>query len=180
MDLTPDASGEHRGDPAFAIAPNGTRAAIVERLPSPDRMQDGALRVFELEARTSRLLGRLERRSFERPLFSPSGRVLVARRTERSKEHHGKTELVQLDAGSGQVREVLSSWDRWPVPHGFVDEQRLLVTADDEGAHPISPTAASSASPHARLAARTTPSRGTARRSPACATRSFIRPSPSR
>jgi dipeptidyl aminopeptidase/acylaminoacyl peptidase len=137
VDLTPDANAEHRGDPAFAIAPNGTRAAIVERLPSPDRMQDGALRVFELDARTSRLLGKLERRSFERPLFSPSGRVLVARRTERSKEHHGKTELVQLDAESGQVREVLSSWDRWPVPHGFVDEQRLLVTADDEGAHPV-------------------------------------------
>ena len=136
-DLTPDANAEHRGDPAFAIAPNGSRAVIVERRATPERIQDSALRVFDLDARTSRLIGQVERRSFERPLFSPNGRALVAKRMERSKERHGKSELVLCDVETGVVRELLAAWDRWPVPQAFVDEQRLLVTADDEGTHPV-------------------------------------------
>ena len=137
VDLTPEADAEHRGDPAFAIDPSGTRAAIVVRHQTKDRIQDGALRVFDLQARTSRVLGKAERRSYERPLFSPSGRVLLARRSQRSKGNHGKVVLVAFDVDTGGEREHLASWDRWPVPHAFVDEQRVLVTADDEGAHPV-------------------------------------------
>ncbi len=132
-DLTPKADVEHRGDLEWDLSADGTTIAVVERRPGTDRCADSAVRVIDTKTASSKLLGAVANTMLDHVRISPSGRSIACVHQTRSREAHGKSALVVIDSATGSARTMLASWDRWPMPQAFADENTLLVTAEEEG-----------------------------------------------
>ncbi len=132
-DLTPKADIEHRGDLEWDLSADGTTIAVVERRLGADRCTDSAVRVIDTKTASSKLLAAAANTMLDNVRVSKSGRSVACVHQIRSREAHGKSSLVLLDVATGTSRTLLASWDRWPMPQAFVDEQTLLVTAEEAG-----------------------------------------------
>jgi len=139
-DLTPDATWQFTGDFAFVVSHDGAFIAATERVESDDRLCDWAIRLFDRNAGTSRLIAHRAHMEHGHPVFSSDGTYLYFNRQLRSKERHGKVELCATVVSSGATTVLCENWDRWPVPQvAFADgdEDRLVCVADDDGCVPV-------------------------------------------
>ena len=137
IDLTPGATREHAIDPELAVSDDGRHAVVTRGTPGKDRHDDVSLLLFDLDARSSRVLAQADATSFSHPHFSPDGRAVAASRGQRSPQGL-RSALALIDLPGGSMRDVASAWDRWATPHAFSsDGERLFVTADDLGDGPV-------------------------------------------
>ncbi len=132
-DLTPDAVSELAIEPQLDITADGKRALAMWRVPGEDRIDDHHIKVFDLDARTSKLLPQGGSVSSDNARFSPDGKWIAALRDKRSREFIIKPTITLFDE-QGNARELTRAWDRWPHIWDWSGSgQELLVTADDEG-----------------------------------------------
>ncbi len=139
-DLTPDARREYTGDFAFAIAHDGARIAVTERVDSDDRLVDWAIRLIDTTDGKARRLAHGLQVEHGHPLFSRDGSRVYFNRQRRSKERHGKVELCAADIASGAISVLCESWDWWPIPQAVLamgGEEKIIATADDAGCVPV-------------------------------------------
>jgi dipeptidyl aminopeptidase/acylaminoacyl peptidase len=136
-DLTPEATTELAIEPHLDIAADGKRALVGWRTPGKDRVDDLSVLVFDLETRASALLPQDDYTMTEGARFSPDGQTIAAIRATRSAQQVVRPTLTLFDT-SGVARELARDWDRWPhLGDWSADGAQLLVTADDEGLHPV-------------------------------------------
>jgi dipeptidyl aminopeptidase/acylaminoacyl peptidase len=137
MDLTPDATTQLAIEPQLDITSDGKRALAVWREPSADRVGDHKVVVFDLDARTHKVLPQSASTDTESAHFSPDGKTIAAVRAIRSAKIVVRPTLVLLD-DAGKARELALDWDRWPSLAGWThDGTKLIVTADDDGIVPV-------------------------------------------
>jgi dipeptidyl aminopeptidase/acylaminoacyl peptidase len=98
---------------------------------------DHPLVVFDLDARTHKVLPQGPNTDNDGARFSPDGRTIATVRTTRSTQKAVRPTLMRIDE-AGDARELALDWDRWPHLHGWTpDGSKLLVTADDKGLVPV-------------------------------------------
>jgi dipeptidyl aminopeptidase/acylaminoacyl peptidase len=137
IDLTPQATREFAIEPELAASDDGRYAAVTRRTPGKDRVDDVSILLFDLQAKTSRVLAQAEATTFGALRFSPDGKYLAASRGLRSTKGVRET-LSVIDVASGAMRDLATAWDRWASPGAWSgDGRRLYVTADDEGDTPV-------------------------------------------
>ncbi|MDB5872543.1 MAG: family peptidase [Ramlibacter sp.] len=137
VDLTPDVKSEFAIEPQLDITADGKRALAQSRVPGEDRVDDHHIMVFDLDARTHKLLPQGGSVSTENAHFSPDGKTIAAMRDKRTRENVVKPVLTLFDE-QGNARELAKAWDRWPhIWDWSADGRDVLVTADDEGITPV-------------------------------------------
>ncbi|HSI52682.1 MAG TPA: prolyl oligopeptidase family serine peptidase, partial [Ramlibacter sp.] len=137
VDLTPEMKSEFAIEPQLDITADGRRALAQSRVPGEDRVDDHHIMVFDLDARTHKLLPQGGSVSTENACFSPDGKTIAAVRDKRTREHVVKPTLTLFDE-QGNARELAKTWDRWPhIWDWSVDGRDVLVTADDDGMTPV-------------------------------------------
>lgn len=133
-DLTPDAVRQIAIEPGFDLSADGRLAVCTWTSVGVDRIEDKALRVFDLDAATDRFIGVESRVSYEEPKFSPDGRQIAAVRDVRADGLAPTLRLAAFDAVNGARREIASDWDTWPHLFGWTtDGTGLLAGADHRG-----------------------------------------------
>ncbi|HUR90634.1 MAG TPA: S9 family peptidase [Ramlibacter sp.] len=133
VDLTPDVTTQLMIEPHLDIAADGKRALAVWRTMGKDRVDDHVVVVFDLEARTHKVLPQGVNTDSERAFFSPDGKTIACVRSKRSAKNVVRPTLTLLDL-EGKARELALDWDRWPNLEDWThDGSKLLVTADDDG-----------------------------------------------
>ncbi len=139
-DLTPNADRHYTGDFSFAVSHLGAWIAVSERVESDDRLYDPSIRLIDPKNGSSRMIAQGARVEHGHPLFSRDATRLYFNRQRRTAEAHGKVELCMADVASGATTVLCESWDRWPIAQAAFrvgEEERLVVTADDEGHVPV-------------------------------------------
>jgi dipeptidyl aminopeptidase/acylaminoacyl peptidase len=102
-----------------------------------DRVGDHKVVLFDLDARTHKVLPQPAATDSEGAIFSPDGKTIAAVRATRSAKIVVRPTLVLIDL-QGNARELAMDWDRWPHPYDWTpDGRKLLVTADDDGIVPV-------------------------------------------
>ncbi|MGH7912852.1 MAG: prolyl oligopeptidase family serine peptidase [Candidatus Dormibacteraceae bacterium] len=133
-DLAPDARGALL-EASYDVSPDGTRVVttwVVEIDPALPEEQ-----LVLLQRGTRRLLG--SGADFASPAFSPDGSRIVVRRMERGTlEGPGAHSLWLFDVETGEGRDLLQHFDRWPgAPVWSRDGRTIYFVADDGGRAPI-------------------------------------------
>ncbi|MBO0745652.1 MAG: PD40 domain-containing protein, partial [Candidatus Dormibacteraeota bacterium] len=143
-DLTPDAGGSLR-NAAFDVSPDGTRVVTTWSTDIEPALPEA--RLVLLEGGNRRLLG--AGADFGAPAFSPDGGRIVARREERGTlDGPGHVTLWLFDLTTGEDRELLADFDRWPgAPVWSADGETVYFVADDGGRAPIFAVSASGGTP---------------------------------
>lgn len=137
VDLTPDATTQLSIEPHLDIAADGKHALVTWLEPGADRVGDYKVAVFDLHARTHKVLPQGANTDTENAHFSPDGRTIAVVRATRSAQVVVRPTLVLLDL-EGKARELALDWDRWPGLQDWTcDGKHLLVTADDDGIVPV-------------------------------------------
>jgi dipeptidyl aminopeptidase/acylaminoacyl peptidase len=137
VDLTPDATTQLNIEPQLDISADGKRALTVWRETGADRIEDDKVVLFDLDARTHKVLPQAANTGTENARFSPDGHAIAAVRTTRDAKMAVRPTLVLLDT-EGHARELARDWDRWPhLCDWMPDGKHLLVTADDDGIVPV-------------------------------------------
>jgi len=136
-DLAPDVTTQMMIEPHLDISADGKRALVGWNTPGQDREEDRTLVLFDLDARTHKVLPQGANTSSEAALFSPDGRTIACIRSTRSPKDVVRPVLTLLDL-EGAARTLALDWDRWPNLAGWAhDGKSLLVTADDDGLVPV-------------------------------------------
>ncbi len=133
-DLTPDAGGALL-EASFEVSPDGTRVVTTWATDIEPALSERQLVLVEKGAR--RVLG--SGADFGSPAFSPDGARIVARREERgTTEGPGRVTLWMFDLTTGEDRDLLRDFDRWPgAPVWSTDGETIYFVADDGGRAPI-------------------------------------------
>ena len=132
VDLTPDVTTQLAIEPQLDIA-DGRHALAVWRTPGQDREEDQSVVLFDLEARTHKVLPQGANTDSDGARFSPDGKSIAVTRSTRSAQKVVRPTLVLLDL-EGKGRELATDWDRWPhVDDWSPDGKQLFVSADDDG-----------------------------------------------
>ncbi|HYC63613.1 MAG TPA: S9 family peptidase [Reyranellaceae bacterium] len=133
VDLTPEVTTQLSIEPHLDISADGKRALVVWRTTGKDRVQDQSVVVFDLEARTHKVLPQGDNTDSESARFSPDGKTIACIRAVRSAKDVVRPTLTLLDL-DGKARPLALDWDRWPNLYDWTpDGRKLLVTADDDG-----------------------------------------------
>lgn len=133
-DLTPDARRQLAIEPGFDVSDDGKTAVCTWTSVGADRIEDMALRVFDLEAGAERLIGQEARVSYEQPKLAPDGRRVAAVRVLRADRQAPRLRLACIDLGDGAAREIAPDWPTWPQLYGWTpDGAALLAGADARG-----------------------------------------------
>lgn len=136
-DLTPDAVRELGVEPGFDLSADGTRAVCTWTTVGSDRIEDVALRVFELgadlgaEPAAPRLLGSEARVALETPRFSPDGSRIAAVRSARVERLAPIPRLAVFDVRSGARTDVGRGWDACAQLHDWTPDGRALIAGAD-------------------------------------------------
>jgi dipeptidyl aminopeptidase/acylaminoacyl peptidase len=137
FDLTPEVTTEFSIEPHLDISADGARALASWQTLGTDRVDGNALALFDLDARTHKLLPQPANSDTDNAHFSPDGKTIACVRSVRSAQKVVRPTLTLLGL-DGKARELALDWDRWPHVHDWTaDGQRLLVTADDDGVVPV-------------------------------------------
>jgi dipeptidyl aminopeptidase/acylaminoacyl peptidase len=137
VDLTPDVTTELSIEPHLDISADGKRALVIWRAQSDDRVGDHKLVVFDLDARTHKVMPQGANTDNDSAHFSPDGKTIAVVRSTRSAKKVVRPTLMLVDE-SGNARELALDWDRWPHLNDWTsDGRKLLVTADDDGIVPV-------------------------------------------
>ena len=133
-DLTPDAVRQLAVEPGFDLSADGRRAVCTWTSVGVDRIENKALRVFDLDAGTDRLIGVESQVSYEGPKFSPDGAQIAVLRDVRVAHHAPMLRLALFDAASGARTDIAPDWDTWPQVFGWTaDGKGVLAGADLRG-----------------------------------------------
>ncbi len=137
-DLTPEA-GRAYLECGWHLADDGRLLVATEARPAADRLDEHALRLFDLEAGTSRLLGAGERVELAQPRISPDGSQVVAVREVRAAGvcSNPTLHLFDLSEPSGQGRPLAAGWDAWPEAPRWTAAGEVVVTAPLRGDVPV-------------------------------------------
>ncbi|MEJ6022314.1 S9 family peptidase [Ramlibacter sp. PS4R-6] len=137
VDLTPDATTHFNIEPHLDISADGRHALAIWRVTGADRVDDNQLVLFDLDARTHKVMPQAPCTDSEGARFSPDGKSIAVVRSTRSAKIVVRPTLniVGLD---GNAREIAKDWDRWPhIGDWTPDGRQVLVTADDDGLVPV-------------------------------------------
>jgi dipeptidyl aminopeptidase/acylaminoacyl peptidase len=138
VDLTPEARRELAIEPSLDVSDDGRQVAVTWQSTGADRVLDSVVRVFDIDARTSRSFGAATNTNNEVPLFSPDGRTLAVVRGTRSAHTVMRPTLTLIDLASGTLRELGRGLDAWPHPWAWsADGSRIVFTADLDGQVPV-------------------------------------------
>lgn len=143
-DLTPDAGGALL-EASFDVSPDGTRVVTTWMTDIEPALAE--MRLVLLEGGERRLLA--AGADFGSPAFSPDGTRVVAVRSERGTlEGPGHVTLWLFDLTTGEDRELVRDFDRWPgAPAWSTDGETVYFVADDGGRAPIFSVPASGGTP---------------------------------
>lgn len=136
--LTEHADRTYRNASA-TIDATGTKIAIgnLDRHAS-DRMRDGQIEIFDLEANTSRLISPEARDSLIPVAFTPDGNHLIALGWRRVDGSYSMTRLLEIDLSDDAIREIGLDKEISPQIHAISDDgQTLYASADYQGTTPI-------------------------------------------
>ncbi|CAN5314663.1 S9 family peptidase [soil metagenome] len=131
-DLTPDVGRELEVDPSFDIDAAGRVGVVTWETIGPDRIPDKALRVFDLDAGSSRLIAAEPRHEHEQPALSPDGLEVAVVHAQRLDGHVPVLRLATIDLTSGKRRLRATQWDAWPHLYGYTPDGRALVAGADQ------------------------------------------------
>ena len=133
-DLTPDAGGALL-EASYDVSPDGKRVVTTWATDIEPAFAERQLML--LEGGRRRLLA--SGADFGAPAFSPDGTRIVARRAERgTPAGPGPVTLWLFDLNTGEARDLLRDFDRWPgVPVWSADGETVLFVADDGGRAPV-------------------------------------------
>jgi dipeptidyl aminopeptidase/acylaminoacyl peptidase len=110
---------------------------VTRQTAAKDRVYDVSVRLFDLDAGSSRVLAHVDGTACGSPRFSPDGGTLAVAREWRSASGL-RIGLSLIDVASGAVRDIAAGWDRWATPVDFTrDGASLCVIADDQGEQPV-------------------------------------------
>jgi len=138
VDLTPEARRELSVEPELDVASDGRQVAVTWQTPGADRETDTTIRLVDIAARTSRLLGAAPNTNNEAPRIAPDGTTLAVVRSTRSPKTLMRPTLTLIDLASGSMRELGKDFDVWPHPYGWTDDgRRIVFTADLAGHVPV-------------------------------------------
>ena len=124
-------------EPEYAIAPEGSALATTWRRSKAGDSGDDIV-LIDRSTRERRVLTGGTGWSGS-PAFSPDGRSLAyVRGSTASPERPLRQQLMVVDLGTGNERQVARELDRWPMAPQFTPDGRAIVfTADDEGSASI-------------------------------------------
>ncbi|WP_445166011.1 S9 family peptidase [Mycolicibacterium sp. Dal123E01] len=131
--------GPALGEAAFAVSADGTFAVTTWRVAAPRAAQRSVLMRVNLQTGERVVIAEDPAADLEHPAISPDGTsVAFTRETASTPECAPRITLCHLSLGSGEWAELATGWDRWPASVTWThDGSALLVTADDNGRHPI-------------------------------------------
>ncbi|MBO0701672.1 MAG: S9 family peptidase [Candidatus Dormibacteraeota bacterium] len=143
-DLTPDAGGALL-EASYDVSPDGTRVVSTWATDVEPALLELQLVLLEGGKRRTLASGA----DFGSPAFSPDGSRIVTQRMERGTlEGPGHVTLWLFDLTTGQDRELISGFDRWPgAPVWSADGETVYFVADDGGRAPIFAVPASGGTP---------------------------------
>jgi dipeptidyl aminopeptidase/acylaminoacyl peptidase len=138
VDLTPDARRQLAIEPALDVSANGRTVIVTWQSVGDDRELDSAIRCFDIATRAARTLGAARNTNNETPLFSPDGKTIATVRSTRSAAKAVRPTLTLIDAASGAMREIGTSFDAWPLPCDWTaDGKQIIFTTDLDGLVPV-------------------------------------------
>ncbi|EHB53887.1 peptidase S9, prolyl oligopeptidase [Mycolicibacterium rhodesiae JS60] len=131
--------GQALGDTDFVLSPDGTFAVTSWRVPGPRAALRSVLMRVDLQTGERAVLAEDPVADLEHPAISPDGTaVAFTRETVSTPERAPRITLCHLSLTSGEWAELATGWDRWPASVSWSpDGSVLLVTADDNGRHPV-------------------------------------------
>ena len=131
--------GPALGDADFAVSPDGTFAVATWRVPAPRAALRSVLMRIDLQTGEREVIAEDPAADLEHPAISPDGTaVAFTRETASTPQHAPRITLCHLSLGAGEWTQLATDWDRWPASVTWTDDgAALLVTADDNGRHPI-------------------------------------------
>ncbi len=132
-DLTPGL-GFALHESSLSVSASASHAAVDWTEVDDDRRLWGRVCLIDLKTGERRTLTEGSETSWG-GRFSPDGSRLVAQAGEREAGATGRRELVSFDVASGERFSVTAAHDLWPSDSRWVDDDRLLWTADDSGRH---------------------------------------------
>ncbi|MBB3603166.1 dipeptidyl aminopeptidase/acylaminoacyl peptidase [Mycolicibacterium sp. BK556] len=137
-DLTRE-PGPALGDTDFVVSPDGTFAVTSWRVTAPGAALRSVLMRVDLQTGDRSVLAEDLEADLEHPAISPDcTRVAFTRETVSTPEQAPRITLCHLSLDTGEWAELATGWDRWPASVTWTpDGSALLVTADDNGRHPI-------------------------------------------
>jgi len=135
--ITPEAGREYH-DADFDLARDGRRLVSCRRDRGVDRIDDGALDVFDLDTGGIVRLGVASRTTFYAPRIAPDGHRIVSARHVRQDRDHGPVNLWlhDTDRPDDPGRMVAPQWDVHPQPEAW-DGGDIVCTADVAGRVPV-------------------------------------------
>ena len=136
-DLTHDA-GRALDNAEYDISADGTTIVTTWNMLHRGGYRPG-LAVIDVVSAARRMLVDDPSAEFHCPRISPDGTRVVAIRERLSTPTEPiDLTLVTVSVADGTVREVTTTWDRWPdAPRWTSDGSALVVVADDDGRAPL-------------------------------------------
>jgi len=135
-DLTPHADREHR-EASWDVSPDGTRVAITAARRNRFGIDDLRLLVIDVATGQARAVFDEVEEVASEPRFSPDGRRILFSQQRWEEGTCIRERLYVVDTDGGEAHEIAGTWDRWGQPIAWLDEDRVLVSADDHAEHPL-------------------------------------------
>jgi dipeptidyl aminopeptidase/acylaminoacyl peptidase len=131
--------GQALGDTDFVVSSDGTFAVTSWRVASPHAALRSVLMRVDLRTGERSVIVEDPAADLEHPAISPDGTgVAFTRETVSTPQQAPRITLCHLSLLSGEWAELATGWDRWPASVTWThDGSALLVTADDNGRHPV-------------------------------------------
>ncbi|MEO0603814.1 MAG: S9 family peptidase [Myxococcota bacterium] len=133
-DLTPEADREHR-QASWDVSPDGRQVVIGASRKNQYGIDDVRLQLIDVATGASRFVFDVPDELATMARFSPDGGRLVFSQQRWEAGVCVRERLYVVNADGTGARDVTPDWERWAHPVGWLGDDRVVVSADDDAEH---------------------------------------------